>query len=156
MNEQIAKGVRLKDMPEEWFALPDEEGMQNSLIAVLIIVISKAARPRLPRPIKPILTTSSGLTAKSMRGYEFTCYIAWYIFAKLNNILNNQHMKKRPGPSQEPAVPNIYVITRRSEKCLLERISNRERKRIGHRRFRYRQHIRKIKAHTIETATQAK
>lgn len=32
-----AQGVRLKDMPEEWFALPDEEGMQNSLIAVLAV-----------------------------------------------------------------------------------------------------------------------
>ncbi|MBR2490721.1 MAG: M50 family metallopeptidase [Ruminiclostridium sp.] len=32
-----AQGVRLRDMPEEWFALPDEAGMKNSLIAVLAV-----------------------------------------------------------------------------------------------------------------------
>ena len=32
-----AQGVRLKDMPEEWFEPPDEKGMQNSLIAVLAV-----------------------------------------------------------------------------------------------------------------------
>ena len=31
------QGVRLKDMPEEWFERPDEAGMQNSLIAVLAV-----------------------------------------------------------------------------------------------------------------------
>lgn len=31
------QGVRLKDMPEEWFAVPDEAGMQNSLVAVLAV-----------------------------------------------------------------------------------------------------------------------
>lgn len=34
VSEQIAKGVRLREMPEEWFALPDEEKMKNSMIAV--------------------------------------------------------------------------------------------------------------------------
>lgn len=32
-----AQGVRLKDMPEEWFELPEEEGMKNSLVAVLAV-----------------------------------------------------------------------------------------------------------------------
>ena len=32
-NEQIAKGIRLKDMPDEWFAVPDDEAMQNSMVA---------------------------------------------------------------------------------------------------------------------------
>lgn len=34
-NEQIAKGVRLKDMPEEWFTLPADEDMGNSMVATL-------------------------------------------------------------------------------------------------------------------------
>lgn len=34
-NEQIARGVRLKDMPEEWFTVPDEAGMKNSMTAVM-------------------------------------------------------------------------------------------------------------------------
>ena len=33
VNEQIAKNVRLKDMPEEWFALPSDEAMENGMIA---------------------------------------------------------------------------------------------------------------------------
>lgn len=33
VNEQITKGIRLKDMPEEWFAVPDEKAMQNSMVA---------------------------------------------------------------------------------------------------------------------------
>lgn len=31
--EQISKGVRVKDMPDEWFELPSEEAMKNSMIA---------------------------------------------------------------------------------------------------------------------------
>lgn len=31
---QSARGVRLKDMPEEWFRVPAEESMQNSIVAV--------------------------------------------------------------------------------------------------------------------------
>ena len=34
VNEQISKGVRLKDMPEEWFLVPTDEEMKNSMIAV--------------------------------------------------------------------------------------------------------------------------
>lgn len=33
MNEQIIKGVSLKDMPSEWFKLPPKEKMNNSLIS---------------------------------------------------------------------------------------------------------------------------
>ena len=31
--EQSSKGVRLKDMPAEWFAVPTDEAMKNSLVA---------------------------------------------------------------------------------------------------------------------------
>ena len=34
-NEQIASGVRLKDMPDEWFVLPRDEAMKNSMVAVV-------------------------------------------------------------------------------------------------------------------------
>lgn len=34
-NSEIAKGVRVKDMPKEWFAVPSYEGMQNSIVAVM-------------------------------------------------------------------------------------------------------------------------
>ncbi len=35
INEKITKGVRLKAMPEEWFQLPSEESMKNSMVAAL-------------------------------------------------------------------------------------------------------------------------
>ncbi len=38
--EMLAKGYRLKEMPEEWFMLPDEEDMKNSLIADIAVFAS--------------------------------------------------------------------------------------------------------------------
>ena len=35
MNELSARGVCLRDMPEEWFAVPDEEGMKNGITSSL-------------------------------------------------------------------------------------------------------------------------
>lgn len=35
VNEQISKGVRLKDMPDEWFVVPSDEAMKNSMVVVL-------------------------------------------------------------------------------------------------------------------------
>lgn len=32
--EQTAKGVRIKDMPAEWFAMPSDDAMKNSMVAV--------------------------------------------------------------------------------------------------------------------------
>ena len=33
VSEQSSKGVRLKDMPAEWFAVPTDEAMKNSMVA---------------------------------------------------------------------------------------------------------------------------
>lgn len=35
VNEQILKGIRTKDMPDEWFAVPSDEAMKNSMVAVM-------------------------------------------------------------------------------------------------------------------------
>lgn len=35
--EMTARGIRLKDMPEEWFYIPDENGMKNSMIATMAV-----------------------------------------------------------------------------------------------------------------------
>lgn len=32
-NEQISKGIRLKDMPAEWFNVPTDDAMKNSMVA---------------------------------------------------------------------------------------------------------------------------
>ena len=34
VNGETRKGIRLKDMPEEWFKIPSDEDMKNSMIAV--------------------------------------------------------------------------------------------------------------------------
>lgn len=35
INEQIVKGVRIKDMPDQWFYIPTAESMKNSMVAVI-------------------------------------------------------------------------------------------------------------------------
>lgn len=35
INHQVSTGVRLKDMPEEWFCIPSEEAMHNSMVATI-------------------------------------------------------------------------------------------------------------------------
>ncbi len=35
INEQVANGVRIKDMPDEWFEVPSDEAMKNSMVAAL-------------------------------------------------------------------------------------------------------------------------
>ena len=35
MNEQLSKGLRLKDMPDEWFEMPSDEAMKNNLVAAV-------------------------------------------------------------------------------------------------------------------------
>ena len=36
-SQQVAEGVRVKDMPADWFAMPDEEGLRNSITATLAV-----------------------------------------------------------------------------------------------------------------------
>lgn len=37
INEQLAKGIRPKDMPEEWFSIPEDVGLGNSMTAVMAV-----------------------------------------------------------------------------------------------------------------------
>lgn len=37
INEQVASGKRLKELPEEWFELPAKEDMQNGLVAAIAV-----------------------------------------------------------------------------------------------------------------------
>ena len=34
-NEQLTKGIRTKDMPNEWFEVPSDEAMKNSMVATI-------------------------------------------------------------------------------------------------------------------------
>ncbi|MDO5434918.1 MAG: M50 family metallopeptidase [Clostridia bacterium] len=35
MNELVSKGIRLKDMPDEWFIVPGDEDMRNGIVATV-------------------------------------------------------------------------------------------------------------------------
>ncbi len=35
INAEVTKGARLKDLPEEWFEVPTDEGMKNAITAVM-------------------------------------------------------------------------------------------------------------------------
>ena len=39
MNAELATGTRLRDMPSEWFYIPNSEGMKNSLIATMAVIM---------------------------------------------------------------------------------------------------------------------
>lgn len=39
INDQTTKGIRLKDMPEEWFFLPSPEDMKNSMTAAIGVFV---------------------------------------------------------------------------------------------------------------------
>lgn len=38
MNDMIARGVRPKDMPEEWFMMPEDADMRNSMVAAVAVM----------------------------------------------------------------------------------------------------------------------
>ena len=38
INEQLSKGLRLKDMPDEWFRMPSDEAMKNNLVASMGVI----------------------------------------------------------------------------------------------------------------------
>ncbi len=39
VNEQLAKGIRLKDMPDGWFVVPEQQEMQNSMVATQAVFV---------------------------------------------------------------------------------------------------------------------
>jgi len=39
LNGLAAQGIRIKDMPEEWFEIPDDEKMKNSILAVIGVLV---------------------------------------------------------------------------------------------------------------------
>lgn len=65
-NELTAKGVRLKDMPEEWFQVPTDEQMKNSMIAPLGVfacnrLMDEHRFPEADALIQRLLSLDSGI-----------------------------------------------------------------------------------------------
>ncbi len=64
--EQISKGIRLRDMPGEWFELPDDEAMKNSMVSVRAVLacnrfIDAKEFERAREAIRHILDAESGI-----------------------------------------------------------------------------------------------
>ena len=39
INQELTKGARLKDMPDEWFVVPSDEKMKNSMVATIGVFV---------------------------------------------------------------------------------------------------------------------
>ena len=39
VNEMVSRGVRVKDMPEEWFEMPSDEAMKNGIVATVGVLV---------------------------------------------------------------------------------------------------------------------
>lgn len=39
VNEQLTKGIRLKDMPDDWFVFPEQHEMKNSMVATQAVFV---------------------------------------------------------------------------------------------------------------------
>lgn len=68
INEQTSKGIRIKDMPEEWFFVPSDEEMKNSLIAAIGVFTSNRLMDEhrfeeADRLIEHLLEIGSGLVS---------------------------------------------------------------------------------------------
>lgn len=66
VNEQLAKGVRLKDMPEEWFTVPSDDAMKNSMVVVMGIfacnrLMDKQNFTEADKLMKHIMSIESGM-----------------------------------------------------------------------------------------------
>ena len=82
--EQTANGVRLRDMPEEWFEMPSPEGMQNALISATAVLACKRLVDahefeKADRRIHALLNAETGISDVSrvtMRCDSYFCELA--------------------------------------------------------------------------------
>ena len=66
VNEQISKGIRLKDMPDGWFAVPSEASMSNGIIATIGVLACNRLMDQhrfdeADRLMKQLLSRKSGI-----------------------------------------------------------------------------------------------
>lgn len=66
VNEQLSRGLRLRDMPEEWFALPPEAEMDNPLVCTVAVFSANRRMDALElsaaeEEIRALLTRKKGL-----------------------------------------------------------------------------------------------
>lgn len=66
VNELLTEGKRLKDMPEEWFEKPSEEGMKNTMIAAIEAMrcnrlLDQGAFEETNQAIESVIKSNSGM-----------------------------------------------------------------------------------------------
>ncbi|MEY8427804.1 hypothetical protein AALA00_08845 [Lachnospiraceae bacterium 46-15] len=81
VNEQIAAGVRLKDMPKEWFEMPSDEEMKNGMTAVIGVLVCNRLMDEkrfaeADREIERLLSMDTGIVGihrNLMKGDQIFC-----------------------------------------------------------------------------------
>lgn len=66
INEYTTEGIRLKEMPEEWFEMPSKEAMQNSMVATIGVfhcnrLMDEMNLEKAGQSIEELLAMKSGL-----------------------------------------------------------------------------------------------
>lgn len=66
VNEQLSKGIRLKDMPEEWFQVPSDTSLKNSMVVTLGVfacnrLMDQQNFSEADKLMKHLLTIESGM-----------------------------------------------------------------------------------------------
>lgn len=94
INDRILKGDRLKDIPEEWFTLPSDEEMKNSMISVIGVfacnrLMDEHRFDETESLIKHYLEADT-----SMVGIHRSLLICDYIFCQLIRNGNRQDIEK--------------------------------------------------------------
>lgn len=66
INEYMTEGIRLKDMPEEWFLMPTEEAMANGMVASIGVfhcnrLMDEGDFPKAGQKIEELLAMKTGM-----------------------------------------------------------------------------------------------
>ena len=122
INDLILKGDRLKDIPEEWFALPTDEEMKNSMISVIGVfacnrLMDEHRFDETENLIKHYLEVDT-----SMVGIHRSLLICDYIFCQLIRNRNRQDIEKMLDKQQKSFMQSMKknpTIIRTEYACAL-------------------------------------
>ena len=91
---QTSRGVRLKDMPSEWFYLPDENGMKNSMTAVMAVFYANRLMDEQEFTDAAVLVDKLLSTESSIVGLHRNLLICDRMYCELINEKNSEVIDK--------------------------------------------------------------
>jgi len=100
VNEAVAKGTRLKDMPEEWFELPREDAMSNSITATIAVFATNRLMDMHEFSKAAALIDSLLETDTAMTGLHRSLMICDRIFCELLRKTDNALIEKLKSKDQ--------------------------------------------------------